>query len=102
MEDNYNANYSFGRYKMMTRYREAIRRVYAGYMQGICKLYVGYMLAICWLYVGYMLAICWLYVNYMQEIARLGYGKVESSELTMDRDNSKFRIHNSNFRIVNC
>ena len=91
MEDNYNANYSFGRYKMMTRYREAIRRVYAGYMQGICKLYVSYMLAI-----------CWLYVNYMQEIARLGYGKVESSELTMDRDNSKFRIHNSNFRIVNC
>jgi hypothetical protein len=38
----------------------------------------------------------------MQEIARLGYGEVESSELTMDRDNSKFRIHNSNFRIVNC
>ncbi len=31
----------------------------------------------------------------MQEIARLGYGKVESSELTMDRDNSKFRIQNS-------
>ena len=91
MEDNYNTNYSFGRYKMMARYREAIRRVYAGYMQGICKLYVSYMLAI-----------CWLYVNYMQEIARLGYGKVESSELTMDRDNSKFRIHNSNFRIVNC
>ena len=28
----------------------------------------------------------------MQEIARLGYGKVESSELTMDRDNSKFRF----------
>ena len=91
MEDNYNTNYSFGKYKMMARYREAIRRVYAGYMQGICKIYVSYMLAI-----------CWLYVNYMQEIARLGYGKVESSELTMDRDNSKFRIHNSNFRIVNC
>ena len=49
MEDNYNANYSFGRYKMMTRY-----------MQDICKLYASYMLAI-----------CWLYVNYMQEIARL-------------------------------
>ena len=48
MEDNYNANYSFGRYKMMTRY-----------MQGICKIYVSYMQAI-----------CWLYVNYMQEIAR--------------------------------
>ena len=63
----------------------------ARYMQGICKLYASYMLAI-----------CWLYVNYMQEIARLGYGKVESSKLTMDRDNSKFRIHNSNFRIVNC
>ena len=67
-------------------------------MQDICRIYVSYMLAICWLYVGYMLA----YVSYMQEIARLGYGKVESSELTMDRDNSKFRIHNSNFRIVNC
>ena len=47
MEDNYNTNYSFGKYKMMARYREAIRRVYAGYMQGICELYVGYMLAIC-------------------------------------------------------
>ena len=44
---------------MMARYREAIRRVYA----------------------GYMLAICWLYVGYMQEIARLGDGQVESSEL---------------------
>ena len=49
MEDNYNANYSFGRYKMMIRY-----------MQGICRVYVSYMQAI-----------CWLYVNYMQEIARL-------------------------------
>ena len=43
MEDNYNTNYSFGRYKMMARYREAIRRVYAGYMQGICRVYVSYM-----------------------------------------------------------
>ena len=60
------------------------------------------MLAICWLYVSYMLAICWLYVNYMQEIARLGYGKVESSELTMDRDiqNSEFIIQISELLIV--
>ncbi len=58
------------------------------------------MLAICKLYVGYMLTICWLYVNYMQEIARLGYGKVESSELTMDRDNSKFIIQISELLIV--
>ncbi len=43
MEDNYNTNYSFGKYKMMARYREAIRRVYAGYI----KLYVSYMLGIC-------------------------------------------------------
>ena len=47
-----------------------------------------------------MLTICWLYVNYMQEIARLGYGKVESSELTMDRDNSKFIIQISELLIV--
>ncbi len=46
MEDNYNTNYSFGRYKMMARYREAI-----------CKLYVGYMLGICWIYVGYIQSI---------------------------------------------
>ena len=32
MEDIYNTNYSFGRYKMMARY-----------MQGICKIYAGYM-----------------------------------------------------------
>ena len=51
MEDNYNTNYSFGKYKMMARYREAIRRVYVSYMSAICKLYVGYMLAICRLYV---------------------------------------------------
>ena len=43
MEDNYNANYSFGRYKMM----KGICRVYASYMQDICKLYASYMLAIC-------------------------------------------------------
>ncbi|GEM_PF-3917400 len=61
MEDNYNANYSFGRYKNDDK-------VYARYMQDICKLYASYMQAI-----------CWLYVNYMQEIARLGYGEVESS-----------------------
>ena len=52
MEDNYNTNYSIGKYKMMARYREAIRRVYVSYMSGICKLYVGYMLAICKLYAG--------------------------------------------------
>ena len=57
MKDNYNTNWSFGKYKMVSRYREAICKIYAGYMQ----------------------AICWLYVNYMQEIARLGYGEVESS-----------------------
>ena len=46
MEDNYNTNFSFGKYKMMARYREAIRRVYVSYTQGICKLYASYMLAI--------------------------------------------------------
>ena len=32
VEDNYNTNYSIGKYKMMTRYREAICMVYASYM----------------------------------------------------------------------
>ena len=41
MENNYNTNYSFGKYKMMTRYRKAIRRVYVSYMLSICYLYVG-------------------------------------------------------------
>ena len=62
MEDNYNANYSFGRYKMMTRY-----------MQGICRIYVSYMQAICWLYVGYMLAICKLYAGDSQIRGFEGY-----------------------------
>jgi hypothetical protein len=48
MEDNYNTNYSFGKYKMR---------------QGIGKLYAGYMLAICWLYVSYMSGICKMYVG---------------------------------------
>ncbi len=39
MEDNYNTNYPFGKYKM----RQGIGKLYAGYMQGICKLYVSYM-----------------------------------------------------------
>ena len=51
MEDNYNTNYSFGKYKIVPRYREDICKVYASYMSGICKLYVGYMLAICRVYV---------------------------------------------------
>ena len=36
MEDNYNTNYSFGKYKMMARYREDICKVYASYMSAIC------------------------------------------------------------------
>ncbi len=31
MKDNYNTNWSFGKYKMVSRY-----------MQGICRVYVSY------------------------------------------------------------
>ncbi len=91
MEDNYNTNYSFGRYKMMARYREAICRVYVSYMLGICKLYVGYMLDICWVYVGYMLGICWIYVGYIQSIL----GIRECLRSTCGRLLSKVECRNS-------
>ena len=53
---------------MVSRYREAIRKVY----------------------VSYMLAICKLYVCYMQSIARvgIGYGKVERLKMKVGKNGS--------------
>ena len=53
---------------MVSRYREAIRKVYVGYMLAICRVYVGYM----------------------QSIARvgIGYGKAERLKMKVGKNGS--------------
>ena len=40
--NNFDIKYSFGKYKIVPRYREGIGKIYARYMQGICRVYVRY------------------------------------------------------------